>query len=161
AQRAEPKLLVADRLKTFFQVFLALEMREDFGVLITERRQSFDRARLKFRRLKWFDSCSRRLDHPDDGDNAEERPEDGRVPSKLFQPRNGRVQGREGPLNRVEKEEKERQINNEIDRNLQRAPFLVPGDLFGGPINGLVVAITGFVVEGFGGFKIEWHMSVV
>src|SRR5262245_40284191 len=47
AQHAEPPLLVADRLKTFFQVLVALQAREDFGVFVTERQQAFDRARLQ------------------------------------------------------------------------------------------------------------------
>src|SRR5262245_34656003 len=39
AQHPKPPLLVADSLKTFLQVLVALEMREDFGVFVTERQQ--------------------------------------------------------------------------------------------------------------------------
>src|SRR5262245_65789630 len=94
---------------------------------------------------------SRRHDHRDDEDDADERPEGGRVPAELSQLRKEREQVREGPLESIEREEK-----NDIDQNQQRAPILLPDDLFSDPINGF----GAFLEKGFGCVKIEWHTGV-
>src|SRR6185436_16383911 len=105
-------------------------MREDLGVFVTERQQAFDRSQPQFRMLCGFAFGSRSHDHRDDEDDADERPEDGRVPAELSQLRKEREQVREGPLEWVEREEK-----NDVNQDQQRAPILLPDYLFGDPIN--------------------------
>src|SRR5215475_9160799 len=96
-------MIIANRLQALPQILVPLKMGVVLGVFISERQQSLDCAELIFSGYSRFAFGARSDNQRSDGDDANDRPEDGRVPGGWFLLWKEQEQIRGRPLKRIER----------------------------------------------------------